>query len=352
MVEDIDWSKQNELWSPPFSFNDLEWRLGLTVTSDTAQQTDPLDPAASTYPLTVQLVAYDVVESHTLTYCAFVKTDLDAPIVGGEQAPTNGFFNQTEEFICTVTEILDAVHFSNEDPPTKLLIGVMMYPAPIDTGGLVQIPVIRSSTWLHLEGELASAHAVRDNVPYRFNTWSDDEKGDIVVQLSDGVVKAHSLPRRYNYDSYFSAILSQPMQEQQSSTIKLNDINCALFKQILRFIYTGQTVIKDDEIFEFYNCTSNPLPTNQVAFELTPQAACQHLKDFLQYPDLNICQLMCLRIINAAGVEVEDTAEWKELVDTPGFAELQRQAFRLGRRSTRKRKREEGGEGRDERRDG
>ncbi|KAJ3038361.1 hypothetical protein HDV00_000782, partial [Rhizophlyctis rosea] len=85
-----------------------------------------------------------------------------------------------------------------------------------------------------------------------------------------------------------------------------------------------------------------------ISDEITPAQACRHLINFLPYPDLKICQLVCLRIVNAAGLQVEGLEEWKELVGMPEFAELKGEEGRIAG-VVGKRKREEGEDGRERR---
>ncbi|KAJ3039538.1 hypothetical protein HDV00_012114 [Rhizophlyctis rosea] len=235
----------------------------------------------------------------------------------------------------------DSVHFVNESLPSKLVVLALLYPKPINDNGLRPIPAIHSASPrvnLNAVGAAIEAAIATPIKPSLFNAFDALDEGDVTIHLKNGTLKAHSFALRYGVpESYFSVLMSQPMEEQREKTINLNDIDCTLFKEILRYVYTGHVNITGDcfELIELYRAADRFQLTElarwtQIALQtaLTPprdgQETCRILKQIIAYPELETCQIQCLRTIIAAGNTLGNTAEWEDLVNTQGFAEVMR----------------------------
>ncbi|KAJ3038360.1 hypothetical protein HDV00_000781 [Rhizophlyctis rosea] len=250
-VENIDWSDPKAYWSPHFIFKNLKWSLNFTVASDTAHQTDPLGPTP-TYPVTQALNIENINKPYTLSSGIFLTENLESPILGIYS--NTATFDQPDSS-SGVQDFFDALYYIGKPLPTKFIIGVQMYPTLIELNDLTQIPIIRGSTWLHLhEEDGPSVRPPPEALPYPFPTAKAYDQTDVTIKLQDGYIKAHSLPLRYNFPgSYFSEVLEQPLeQEQETRTIRIRDIDHAVFKHVLRYIYTGHVVLDNSLLFDLY----------------------------------------------------------------------------------------------------
>ncbi|KAJ3042871.1 hypothetical protein HDV00_006432 [Rhizophlyctis rosea] len=289
-------------------------------------------------------------QPRVLSFNFFAKRCLDSELIGVDLAARPLSFDQKRSF-WSDEAIIDSVYFIGQDLPSSLIIGVVMYPSPVDDNNLLQIPLIHSSTSLHLSSNLALSTCAAMTPSFRSCAAFDArEDGDVTIILKDGILRAHSLAFRHGATgSYFAAILSQPMQEQQTRTIYLLDLECALFKEILRFIYTGRAFIdfsrpmarfalidfyKAADRFQLTECASAARNALECSLRdpFAPRVACEVLKSIFAYPDLERCQVLCLRTLIHAGKEVEDSQEWTELEDTPGFAGCMRRVMGLPRK--------------------
>ncbi|KAJ3035761.1 hypothetical protein HDV00_003432 [Rhizophlyctis rosea] len=352
-VNDIDWSCENNRRSPPFTFNGEAYKLHLDVTGPVTS-CEFMSPVDYRLPLKVYIKSKN--PTNLSGFLLFYKdhsckSELAGPYRFGPRTRAAKTKNE-------VPKMLDSVLFAGQCLPSSLVVRLVIYPKPLTYEVVCVLPMLhQSSPWLHLhDSDAPTAMPIR---PSLFSAFDALDDGDITINLKDGTMKAHSLVLRHSAPgSYFAALLSLPMQEQQLGVITLEDVDCALFKEILRFIYTGHAYVMGPAERCAFSLAADRFQLTELArwarFVLqggafaptgSPEEKCQIMKEYLNYPELEICQIQCLKAVLADESTLNDTPAWRELISTPGFAELMRDTLRKRRGfdDGRKRKREDEG---------
>ncbi|KAJ3042276.1 hypothetical protein HDV00_007643 [Rhizophlyctis rosea] len=152
--------------------------------------------------------------------------------------------------------------FERDGPPCSLTFELVIYPTTEELSYPLP-PVHVSSPSLHLTDTYWNSKDIPPTTLPSPTTTEHNSKttdapsfdtldtGDVIIKLKDGIMKAHRdiLVTRAP-ESYFSAVLSLPMQEQATRFISLADVDCAMFKEILRFIYTGHLYVRLPQLMD------------------------------------------------------------------------------------------------------
>jgi speckle-type POZ protein len=142
---------------------------------------------------------------------------------------------------------------------------------------------------------------------------------DVVIHVKDEKFDAHKLILSAR-SQVFLAMFQSDLTEAQSNTIKIEDIKPAVFKEVLRFIYTDQ-VEQLDEIAEELLAVAErymlELLKSKCESHLARKITVENCVDFLLLADLHSAvglKTFVLDFFRLRAAEVAQTASWQQLM--------------------------------------
>ena len=144
---------------------------------------------------------------------------------------------------------------------------------------------------------------------------------DLVIQVQEEKFDAHKIILSAR-SSVFLAMFQSDLTEKQTNTVKIEDIEPAVFKEVLRFIYTDQ-VENMDELAEGLLAAAErymlELLKEKCASHLATKITVENCAHLLLLADLHsaaVLKTFVLDFFRSRAAEVAQTASWQQLMQS------------------------------------
>jgi hypothetical protein len=178
-------------------------------------------------------------------------------------------------------------------------------------------PIVKTSTWLELAGMINSTLEV--SLADHMRNMSADEFGaDVEFFVQDVPIRRHSFILKIR-STYFNAMLSRWMSDSGSEPIVLDDLSLASFSTILEYIYSGSTIVNEDNAVELLLAANQYLledfkePENVVMKNLTMDNLFDVLAMAHSYSQQQLIQFCITRMVTSLVKQTDTSVNLKSI---------------------------------------